>query len=189
MQYGNEVINGPGDGLFPPGGEPLKIKNSTASTAFAIGSVVMLDLQQTITAANGGAASFTPGHQTAGADTLHTGTVSANDSVFNCCILPTTAGLLAGNPVFVCLEAIAAGASGKVTPMGVKVTAKVDGSGTNITKGAALIAANGSDALVITPGTTAGAPIVGYLMSASTVSTATTATIWFNGFGFKTSAT
>lgn len=172
--YGTLPLSGPGDGIFPPSVTGIKIKNNTSATAFTAGTVVMLDIQQ---AAPSPATSFAPGHATSGAD----------DSVFNTCILPTAAGLLAGNPLFVCEQAIAAQAVGKATAMSAGVTANVDGT-TPATKGCALIATT-AGTLVITPGTTTGAAIVGYLMSAASVSTNTTATVWFNGFGFKTSAT
>lgn len=172
--YGTLPLSGPGDGFFPPSIRRFKFLNNTAATAFVQGTIVMADIQQ---ASPTPATSFAPGHATAG----------VNDSVFNTVILPTAAGLLAGNPLFVSEGPCAALAVGSFTLMDVAAICRIDGT-TPATKGCALIA-NTTGNLVITPGTTTGAAIVGYLMSASSVSTVTNATVWFNGYGFKTSAT
>lgn len=173
--YGTLPLSGPGDGFFPPSIRRFKFLNNTAATAFVQGTIVMADIQQ---ASPTPATSFAPGHATAG----------VNDSVFNTVILPTAAGLLAGNPLFVSEGPCAALAVGSFTSMDVAAICRLDGTGTTITKGAALIA-NTTGNLVITPGTTTGAAIVGYLMSASSVTTVVNGTVWFNGYGFKTSAT
>lgn len=161
-------MGGPGIGLFPATAR-FQVRNVT-SGALTAGHVAMLDIEQ----GDADTVSVEPGHQTAGNP----------DSVFNCVGAPDAAGIRAG--VMVVLEAaIAAGAVGWATLAGI-VTAKVDGSGTNATKGCYLIATTGGK-LVIAPATGAAQKIVGRLMTTATVSTDTTAAVWFNGLtGFGT---
>lgn len=166
--YGTLPLSGPGNGIFPPTVEHRKIRNATAATAFTIGSCVMLDIQATRVT------SVVPGHATAGVD----------DSIFNCCILPTTQGIAAGNPLFICEEAIAAGAVGKASLMALPVTAKAAIASGDIAVGAALIAQNGSDLLV----SSAGVPALAFAVSSVGSVTATsgstqTVKVWFNGAG------
>ena len=176
--YGTLPLSGPGDGLFPPTVGRRKIRNVTAATAFTVGSVVMLDVAQTRVAAMPNTTYSTiPGHATAGVD----------DSVFNCCILPTTAGIAAGYPIFVCEEAIAAGAVGAATIMGPGVKAKVAIASGDVGAGANLVPTNGSDLFVSSVSATNATWMVGAWALASSGSVTATgsstvlANVWLNG--------
>jgi hypothetical protein len=161
----NLPIGGPGNGLWPADNK-FRVRNVSGSS-IAAGRVVMLDLNQT----DADVTSVVPGHTTNGAD----------DSVFACVLLPDTLNTKKGQLVCL-LDTIAAGATGMCAALGYLNPVFVDGSGTTITKGAPLVA-NTAGALVIAPATTDGTKIVGYLMSTASVTTATTATVWFNGCG------
>ena len=174
--YGTLPLSGPGDGLFPPTVQHIKIRNATnggTPATFAPGSVVMLDvgLSSTTTTA------FTPGHATSGAD----------DAVFNCCVLPTAAGIAAGYPILVCEETITAGSVGKATLMGPTVQAKVGVASGNIASGAVLVPTAGTDIFVSTVSATNATWMPGcWALAASTSTTATSAStvlaaVWLNG--------
>lgn len=176
--YGTAPLSGPGDGVFPPAVQHIRIRNGTAATtnaAFAAGSVVMLDV------ANGStlATSFAPGHATSGAD----------DSLFNVCILPTTAGIAAGYPILVCEEAIAVGAVGKATAMSPGVLAKIAVAGGDTARGAVLAPANNVDFFSSTVSATnatffpAGAWLAQAAVSSTTATSASTTlvNVWLNG--------
>ena len=171
-EYGTKKFSGPGIGIFPGSAKHIPIRNITAATAFTAGSTVMLDIAQSL------ATSVDPGHSTSG----------ASDSIFNSCILPTTAGIAAGYPLFVCEEAIAAGATGLATLMETSVVAKVGIASGNIGKGAPLVPVDSSDVLVSTAGQ-AVAFMAQTLTIASQSATSGTTTascrVWFNGNWFK----
>lgn len=174
--YGTLPIGGPGDGVFPPALQHIKIRNATAATAFGRGSVVMLDVGQTRVT------NTAPGHATSGVD----------DAIFNNCILPTSAGINAGYPILVCEEAIAAGAVGKATAMSPGVMAKIAVAGGDTAAGAILCPANGVDFFSSTATTVsatnftfypAGAWLAQSLISSTTAtgSSTTLANVWLNG--------
>lgn len=164
---------GPGDGWFPGRNTPWFATNVSGSTIGA-GRVVMFDIAQT----DSDTVSVVPGHQTAG----------VNDSIFNCVLLPDAAATKRGIMAVVQSSITAAG-RGPVAMLGIIEGVQVDGSGTTITKGAALVA-NTAGALILVPtSTTDGTKIVGYLMATTSVTNATTATVLFNGFGWGCNAT
>lgn len=171
--YGTAPLSGPGNGLFPPAVQHIKIRNATAATAFAAGSVVMLDVGQTRVT------NTTPGHVTSGSE----------DAIFNNAILPTTAGITAGYPILVCEEAIAAGAVGKATAMSPGVAAKVAIAGGDTAAGAVLAPANGVDFFSSTVSATnatffpAGAWLAQASIASVTATSASTVTanVWLNG--------
>lgn len=182
--YGSNPLSGPGDGFFPPAIQHIKIRNATAATAFVQGSVVMLDLSQSRAAGLPGSTySIIPGHATTGTD----------DSVFNNCILPTSAGIGAGYPIFVCEEAIAAGAVGKATLMGPNVQARVAVAGGDTAAGAILAPANNVDFLSSTASTVSATnftwfPAQAWLLNSAASTTATGSSVallsvWLNGRG------
>ena len=170
-EYGTQKVSGPGDGIFPPQPRGVRIRNITAATAFTTGSVVMLDVGASL------ATSFAPGHSTAG----------VNDSVFNCCILPTAAGIAAGYPILVCEEAIAAGAVGRATLMGPAVKAKVGIASGAVASGAVLVPTAATDIFVSTVSATNATWIPGcWALGSSASVTATSAStvladVWLNG--------
>lgn len=162
---------GPGAGVFPGEYDPPLFKNVTAS-AMTLGTVVMLDLQQS----DSDTVSIEFGHANS--------STGSPDGWANCIVLPDAAGIRANIQLVVTEpNGIAAGASGRCAVFGSFSTVKVDGSGTTATKGCALIA-NTSGKLVIAPATGAAEKIVGYLQSTSSVTTDTTARVWFNGLGW-----
>jgi hypothetical protein len=170
-EYGTRKVSGPGIGIFPGSARRIPIRNITAATNFTAGSVVMADVAQSL------ATSVEPGHSTSG----------TSDSIFNSCILPTTAGIAAGYPLFVCEEAIAAGATGLATQMDTSVVAKVGIASGDIGKGAPLVPVNGADVLVSTAGQAVAFMAQTLTIGSVTATSGSTQTcrVWFNGNWFK----
>jgi hypothetical protein len=169
--YGTLPLSGPGDGVFPPSVQHLKIRNVTAATAFTAGSVVMLDIQQSRTT------SVIPGHSTSGLD----------DSIFNGAILPTAAGIAAGNPILVCEEAIAAGATGRASLMSTSIVAKVGVLAGDVGLGAPLTPSANTDIFLSTAGQAAAFAAQTLVVSSTTATSGSVGTclVWLNGNWFK----